>query len=404
MAFIPDLPFNNILDYIDWRGDIPISAQFPINTLDSAIFARYAYLNFNAVGYGEVETVANLSREIVKLPDSKFLIADDRFLAKATITATRYKDLAVTDIVINNDPEVEKQFGAITILLPNNELFISYLGTDDTIFGWKEDFNMTFLDTIPSQIDGLAYLEHIAAKYPKHKLHIGGHSKGGNIAMFAALSASAEIQQRIILVDNFDGPGFDKDRAQFHKNTEILQKITSYFPQESIIGRLLDHEEDVRIVESVETSLLQHDIYSWRVKNLDFVDVKDVKQVKYVLNKSLRAWLQDCTLEQRQFFIDSIYEAIIAADFNHLSDIRKNPIRAVPAIYKAYKSNTTPEERKEIVRIAKVFVGNYFAIRKSNDKEFRQKNKNAHKANAAARKAKNKALLQAGKKIPKAFF
>ena len=404
MAFVPDLPFNNILDYIDWRGDIPISAQFPINLLDRAIFARYSYLDFRSIGYGEIESIGSLSRELVKLPDNKFLLPDDRRLAQATIKAARYKGLAITDIVINYDPEIEKQFGAITILLPNNELYISYLGTDDLIFSWKEDFNMTFMSTIPSQIDGLAYLEHIAEKFPKHKIMMGGHSKGGNIAMFAAFSASAEIQDRIISVDNFDGPGFDQDRAQFHKNPKILQKVTSYFPQESMVGRLLDHEETVRTLESVETNIMQHDLYSWRVKNLDFVDVKGPKQVKYVLNKSLRAWLRDCTLEQRKLFIDSIYEAVVAADFDKLSDIRKNPIRAVPAIYKAYKSGTTPEERKEVTKVAKIFLNNYLAIRKSNDKEYQIQNKNAHKANAAARKAKNKALIKAGRKVPKAFF
>ena len=165
--------------------------------------------------------IGSLSYELAKLSDDKFLLADDRELAKATAHAVRYKDLAVTDIVINNDPEAEKQFGAITILLPNNTLYISYLGTDDMLFSWKEDFNMTFMDTIPSQIDGLAYLNHIAEKFPKYKMLLGGHSKGGNIAMFAALSADKSIQERIISIDNFDGPGFDQDRAQFRKNPEI---------------------------------------------------------------------------------------------------------------------------------------------------------------------------------------
>lgn len=404
MAFIPETPFSNILDYINWRGDIPISAQFPINILDRAIFARYSYMNFNAIGYGDVETIGALSYELAKLSDDKFLLADDRELAKATAHAVRYKDLAVTDIVINNDPEAEKQFGAITILLPNNTLYISYLGTDDMLFSWKEDFNMTFMDTIPSQIDGLAYLNHIAEKFPKYKMLLGGHSKGGNIAMFAALSADKSIQERIISIDNFDGPGFDQDRAQFRKNPEIMQKITSYFPQESMVGRLLDHEETVRIVESVEVNIMQHDLYSWRVENLDFVDVKNVKQVKYVFNKAMRAWLHDCTIEQRKFFIDSIYEAVIAADYNKLSDIRRNPLKAAPAVYKAYKSGTTPEERKEITKIAKIFINNYLEIRKNNDKEYQIQNKKAHKSNAAARRAKNKALLKAGKKVPKAFF
>ena len=376
MAFIPETPFSNILDYINWRGDIPISAQFPINILDRAIFARYSYMNFNAIGYGDVETIGGLSYELAKLSDDKFLLTDDHELAKATVHAVRYKDLAVTDIVINNDPEAEKQFGAITILLPNNTLYISYLGTDDMLFSWKEDFNMTFMDTIPSQIDGLAYLNHIAEKFPKYKMLLGGHSKGGNIAMFAALSADKSIQERIISVDNFDGPGFDQDRAQFHKNPEIMQKITSYFPQESMVGRLLDHEETVRTVESVEVNIMQHDLYSWRVENLDFVDVKNVKQVKYVFNKAMRAWLHDCTIEQRKF----------------------------SAVYKAYKSGTTPEERKEITKIAKIFINNYLEIRKNNDKEYQIQNKKAHKSNAAARRAKNKALLKAGKKVPKAFF
>ncbi len=404
MDHIPESPFNSFLDYITWRGDIPISDQFPINLIDRVIFSRFSYLNFEAIGYGEVETIKSLSTECAKLPLDKFLLAADRDLAQAMIDAPRFNQLAVTDIVINSDPESEKQFGAITILLPNNELYISYLGTDDNLFGWKEDFNMTFMETIPSQLDGLAYFRHVAAKYPKHKIYVGGHSKGGNLAMFAALSVEKELQDRIIAVDNFDGPGFFWERSNFNKNPEILAKITSYFPQESIFGRLLDHEEETVIVESVEAGIMQHDVFSWRVEHTDFIYAKKVKQVKYVLNKSLRAWLEGCSLDQRKFFIDCVYEAVIAADFSTLSSIRKNPVRAVPAIYKSYKSRTTPEERKEVKAIVKVFINNYLAIRKANSKEHTLQNKNAHKANTAAKKAKNKAAAKAGKKITKAFF
>ncbi len=404
MAYIPESPFNNFLDYIAWRGDLPICRQIPYNTFDSLVFARFSYLNFQAIGYGDIESIKSLCKEVVKLPDNRFLLLEDRALAKALIKAERYKNLAVTDIVINNDPQTEKQFGAVTIMLPDNELHISYLGTDDTLFGWKEDFNMTFMEQIPSQKDALAYLYHIAEKYPEHKLRLGGHSKGGNLAMFAALSCSTKLQQRIISVDNYDGPGFDHDRVEFNKNPEILAKITSYFPQESMIGRLLDHEEPSIVVESVETGLMQHDVYSWRIDPKGFIKIKDAKQIKYVLNKSLRAWLNECTLEQRKTVINAVYEALVSADYDTLSAIRKHPVKAVPSFIKAYRSGTTVEERKEINQIIKAFLRNYISIRQSNDKDAARANKQAHKENAIARKAKNRARLKSGQDIPKAFF
>ncbi len=403
---IPESPFNNFLDYISWRGDLPFGELAPYNVLDSLVFARFSYLKFSAVGYGEIETIGSLCNEMKKLSEKRFLIPDDRTLATMLASAKRYKNFAVTDIVYNNDSAREKQFGGLTILLPNDELYISFIGTDDTLFGWKEDFNMTFMENVPSQLDAVEYLKHIAEKYPKHKIRLGGHSKGGNLAMYAALSASNELQDRILSVDNYDGPGFDQDRVDFNKNPKIISKITTYFPQESMIGRLFDHEEPSIVVESVEAGLMQHDVYSWRVDPSfnGFVKIKDAKQIKYVINKSLRAWVKDCTLEQRKIFIDTVYESIQGADFDSFSAIRKNPVKAIPPILKAYRSSTTPEDRKQINQIIKLFLKNYKAIRKSNDKVAEKANRAAHRTNINARKAKNKAAAKSGKTIPKVFF
>ena len=167
----------NINDYLLWRGDIEIDRKFDFNEIDSMILARMSYLLFDKIKMNSEEKIESVSKKMVNFKNEEFMYNGDKELVTYLGESIRFNNMYITDFIKKNDKEIEKQFGAITIHLSEEELYISYIGTDSTIWGWKEDFNMAFMDNVPCQIAGKEYLEKIANKYPNKKIRIGGHSK-----------------------------------------------------------------------------------------------------------------------------------------------------------------------------------------------------------------------------------
>ena len=318
----------NVCDYVKWRGDITLE-QSKFNEIDNLILSRFSYFPFDKIiKENEVVTIKELSerfkkQDIRKLP---ILWKDDVDLFPLMGESKRYGEMNATKYVNKIDVEQEKQFSAITIELPDNTIFVSYRGTDNTIVGWKEDFNLSFMINIPAQIEGLKYVEKIASKYP-NKMHLGGHSKGGNVAVYSAIFAKKEIQNRIIDVTNHDGPGFDKSIIERGEYKRVLNKIFTYIPQSSIIGRLLEHEEKYKIVKSIQKGIMQHDIYSWQVLGTKFVKLNEVTNGSEIINETVRTWLKNTTIEQRENFINIIYEIISATNAKTLKEISLSKLK-----------------------------------------------------------------------------
>ena len=225
----------NIHDYIKWRGDLPINDQFPFNELDNLILARLSYMIYNKINMTQVETIASVSDKMKDFLNEEFIFNGDKELITLLGMSNRFKNMIITDYVQNNDASIEQQFSAITIHISDSEIYVSYCGTDSSILGWKEDFNLAYMENIPAQFAGLEYIKKIAYKYVNTKMHVGGHSKGGNVAIYAAIFADESIQNRIIDVVNYDGPGFDQRVLDSIPNPNIIDKITTYLPQGSIV-------------------------------------------------------------------------------------------------------------------------------------------------------------------------
>ena len=251
---------SNIIDYIKWRGDLSFS-QAPINEIDNIILARFSYLPFKYIELNDMETIESISNKMKDFDIERFLWDDDKEFIQILGQANRYKNLKTLNYVEIFDGAAEKQFAAITIMLPNKISYISFRGTDSSLVGWKEDFNMGFMENVPSQKEAVNYLNNIAKKN-RDKLIIGGHSKGGNLAVYSAIFCEDKIKNRIERVINADGPGFDKSVIQTENYKKILNKIETYIPQSSIVGRLLEHEEEYQVVKSIQKGVMQHDIYS----------------------------------------------------------------------------------------------------------------------------------------------
>lgn len=168
----------NINDYLIWRGDLPINSICKFNEIDSMILARFSYLLFNKIKMQKEETIASISNKMKDFDNEEFRYNGDKEMINHLGQSDRFKNMLVTDFIEINDKKTEKQFSAITVHISNKELYVSFIGTDNSIIGWKEDFNMAFMHEIPAQLEGLKYLKYIATKYPESKIRIGGHSKG----------------------------------------------------------------------------------------------------------------------------------------------------------------------------------------------------------------------------------
>ncbi|MBO5479296.1 MAG: DUF2974 domain-containing protein [Clostridia bacterium] len=241
----------NIFDYLIWRGDLSVN-QSEFNEIDNLILARFSYFPFdNILKENETITIEEAGKRFEKLDieKEKILQKEDIDLFPALAKSKRFSQMKITKYINKVSQEEEKQFSAITILMPDDTTYISFRGTDNTLVGWKEDFNMSFQEKVPSQLDAVEYTKQVANQY-SNLLRIGGHSKGGNIAVYAASFCSSDIQDRIINVYNNDGPGFHETVISNPKYQRILPKVHTFVPQTSIIGRLLYHEENYTVVQS----------------------------------------------------------------------------------------------------------------------------------------------------------
>ena len=348
----------NINDYLLWRGDVPINSNFPFNEVDSMILARFAYMIFSKIEMNPKETIGSISEKMKDFPNEEFLYNGDKELITNLGASNRFKNLLVTDYVENVDEEIEKQFGAITVHLPHYELYVSYLGTDFSINGWKEDFNMSFMDNVPCQVSGKEYLEMIANKYKFKKIRVGGHSKGGNVAIYSAITVSPKIQNRIIKVYNYDGPGFSKNIIEKYETDDIISKTQTYIPQDSIIGRLLNHKEKMLIAYSTEKGILQHDIFSWQVMKNDLEKSDNYTSASENIDQTITNWLEDTTVEQRKVFVNVIFELLFSTNATTFMELYKNFTTSLPLALAKYKE-ISPEDKKEVGEMAKQLITYY---------------------------------------------
>lgn len=330
----------NVCDYIKWRGDLDLEKS-DFNEIDNLILSRFSYFPFdNIIEENEVVTIKELSerfnkQDINKLP---ILWKDDVDLFPLMGQSKRFGEMLATKYINKIDVEQEKQFSAITVLMPDDTIFVSYRGTDNTIVGWKEDFNMSFKSHIASQISAKEYLEIIAKEYPDKKIRIGGHSKGGNIAVYAATFVSNEIKDRIINVYNNDGPGFCEDVIETPEYQETIKTVHTYIPQSSIIGRLMNHKEKYTVVESVQKGIMQHDLYSWQVLGKEFVTLKELTDGSEFVDKTIKGWLENVEPAKREQVIDVVFDILNATDAQTMKDLKANWFSSGRVIMTSYKN------------------------------------------------------------------
>lgn len=346
---------SNIFDYILWRGDIPF-VRDPLNCVDALIFSRLAYLPFDGLWKPTENAKITLNmaekRFSNKRKPPELLQGEDGALFHALAVSNRFKDISLLDYRNSFDPVMEKQFAAITFL-PEKLVFVAFRGTDNTLTGWKEDFNMSFSETVPAQNDAVHYLEMIASK-THGPIYLGGHSKGGNLAVYAALNCQPSVRRRISAVYNNDGPGFSSNILQSTVYRQMAARIHTFVPESSIIGMLLEHEEDYVVVRSSASGIMQHNLYSWEVLGPDFIRLNNTTESSKLLNTTLKEWIKGLDKTERAKIVDTVFSVLNKTEAKTVKELREQWPKNAEVIRRALEELETTDKTNLIMGASKL--------------------------------------------------
>lgn len=323
---------SDMFDYLKWRGDILFS-QLPPNPVDALIFSTLSYIRFQDIvpeTPGHWITLADAASMVLDESDTqiRYRVRMDLDLLKAAAETARFGQVGLSNYQDVFIPEEDTQFAAVTYYLENGTAFLAFRGTDSTLVGWKEDFNMTFQESIPAQRLALDYTLSFAAS-SKCDLLLGGHSKGGNLAVYAAAKSDFFTRKRITAVYNQDGPGFTEQMMTDPGYLDIIPKIRTYVPQSSVIGMLLEHEEPYTVIKSKQIGIMQHDPYSWEVMGADFISGNELTADSRFLDRTFKNWLAGMTPQERSEFFDTVFELLMMDDASSTRDlVRPQNIKA----------------------------------------------------------------------------
>ncbi len=352
---------TDMLDYISWRGDLPLSAD-GFNEADGAVLSRFAYIPFEYFPNppaGGLVTVKDLAEQALTdeslVRDGRWKLRDRELMA-AMAGSRRFGELEAGYCFSRFDEKVQTQFSAVTVKLSPECHFAAFRGTDNTIVGWKEDLNMSYLCPIPGQETAVEYTRRLAALVPG-RLILGGHSKGGNLAVYAGAFCGGDVQSRVDAVYNYDGPGFFDDILRDPGYRAVCGRIRTFVPQFSVVGMLLGRDEKSTVVHSAENGLHQHDMYSWEVLGPGFVHLGTVTGGSKFVDSALKGWIAQMTPEQFELFADTIYKVMADTNARTLHQMRENLLDTILSIARSV-GDMDEGTRRAVVECVKLLVIN----------------------------------------------
>lgn len=351
-----------LLDYLDHYGHNTLQ-DAPFNNVDNLIFAELIYLDFEDILFPL--SVSLSSKSLRTIADEYAVLLEngqrktdelvnryDISLLKKMAETNRFGNMGMCCYSAELDLEIGKQFAAVVYTLDEQTHYLAFRGTDNTLMGWKEDFAFSYLEFIPSQKDALAYLNAVFEQFSGN-FYVGGHSKGGNLAVYAATQTTAENKARILQVYNNDGPGFWKDFVESEPYTEILPKIITLIPQFSIIGLLLEQKGERIVVDSNGLGFAQHLPNTWKVDNNDFVRAQ-LRETAILLNQVINNWMDHLSLEQRKVFTDTVFDIFGSSDGEEVIVPLKESLTKLQRIKERYE-NVDASVKEEMESVLDLF-------------------------------------------------
>ena len=370
---------RNLHYYIKRFGALGLE-EFAFNEVDALILSQMAYLDFSGL-VGEISdnrpdvvlSNLNLNKNIKKMVQGTMSPHMNARLLRLIIDSPRYKNMRLNYYRSRFDENIELQFSAIVFKL-NDINFIAFRGTDLTLIGWKEDFNMVFMDVIPSQEQCLEYVQKVASLI-KGDFYIGGHSKGGNLACFAGLFSDPELQERMVKIFDFDGPGFKYDVFSLEKYKKITEKIKKYITRDSMVGVIMHNIPKFEVVRCYGVFIMQHDPFRWIVTRDGHLDVTESTTLNCkVFERAIKEWLDIYPEPERVKIVDLLFDLLNAYEKSTILDFRNKGIKYLHAIRKRYK-NLDDDTVAYLKRTFREYWELYHSVRKKVKKEFRDAKK-----------------------------
>ena len=332
-------------DYLKWRADLRFS-QDPFNDVDALILAMLSYLPFKdivpgpestkritlkqaALHFSEKEKSGSKKTPITHIAATASLSSEFLELLLSASSSRRFEHIQLSRFEAKTDFTSGQQFAALTYTLPGvrRPKVIAFRGTDNTLIGWKEDFEMAYMQEIPAQESARKYLRRAIGLF-SGRVTVCGHSKGGNLTVYAASRLDPLKRSKITRVVNFDGPGFDFSLIPQSSFLASVAKVVNYVPEESVVGMLLQPVGSRRVIASDGHGMSQHDAHNWHVEGNRFVE-STLSETTLLLEETLKSWLAQITHDKREVFIEALFEIFGASEgktidpMEHLKDINQ---------------------------------------------------------------------------------
>lgn len=355
-----------VFDYLRWRGDLSFDVS-PLCEIDALIFCEISYIFFDGIvpqsADGNRITVRDAAEKFFERNADKEIISLGEIVPREIVdlfrlaaTTKRFSEIEIGHFVnIINDETVE-QFSAMTFFPDDDYAFIAYRGTDDSIAGWRENFRMSYLTPVPAQLRAEEYLMNTATNF-NGRIILGGHSKGGNLALWSGLNAPDEICNRIEKVYNFDGPGFLDDVWISEKYRRIADRVYTIIPTGSVVGLLLKYDDNYHVTRSeTKKHLLQHNALTWNVLGCEFVRDTDISPDIKRSNELLRKWIYSMEPSQRKAFVEGLFSIFYSTHAKTLTDLAANKKELIKAF-----TNIDHDTRQALTTGIKYFLGESYA-------------------------------------------
>ena len=348
---------SHIVSYIKRQQENTFQ-DVPFNEVDALVLAQFVYLKWDGI----VPTMSE-KRESVYLcdlaeqMDYEHVFLDERYrkdnveLFEAMIESKRYRRMRMNYFSDITSLLAETQFSAMTVFLEDGPTAVIYRGTDETMVGWKEDFNMSFKEPVTGQSLSALYLQQVSEHIDGNYIVLG-HSKGGNFAVYASMNVEEKIQDRIDKVYSFDSPGFRPEILESVDFNRIKNRIVKFLPHSSIFGVLLQSKENFQIVECFSIGVLQHNPYNWQVSGNEFKKLDKLDRGSVFLNETYNEWLYGLSDEELHAYSEIWYQIMQEANITTMLEFTKEPGKTLTSLIDAIREtdDKTKEMAKELAR------------------------------------------------------
>lgn len=347
---------KNIVDYLKQYNDVGFD-ELPFNEVDGLILSQFSYFRWDrkvpglldgADGVRLCDMCENLDKEYVYL--NEYYPEENEALLNAMLAGKRYRTMKCNYCSEDTSEDVQMQFGAITFFPEGAEPVVAFRGTDSTLIGWRENFNMAFSKPVAGQRRAAVYLKQVALRI-NGSFIVVGHSKGGNLATFSAMTAPLDIKNRIREIISYDGPGFRPEILLEYNYDAIETKVIKMIPEASVVGVILEGDARIITIQSDGmTGAFQHNPFNWEVENAQFVRSHGIKKTSVLMHESLNEWVMRLDEGQLKIFADTLFKILQSSQASTIPQLASNWRTVLPNIFNA-ATNVDKETRQNTMEI-----------------------------------------------------